>query len=47
MYKYVHAYKSMSELYWKIFIQLLSLNLVLLKVLIVFLKLAILSPGLK
>ena len=46
MHKYVHAYESISEAQAKTFRRILGANLVLLKILLVFVKLALLSSGL-
>jgi len=47
MDKYVRAYEYISGIRWKIFTGLLSMNLVLLKLLLIFTKLALLTSGLK
>lgn len=47
MIKYVHAYELLSEARTKTFSLILSLNLVLLKILLVFAQLVLLSSGLK
>jgi len=47
MNKYVATYEYISGIQWKIFIGLFSMNLVLLKLLVVFAKLALLTSGLK
>jgi hypothetical protein len=47
MLKYIAMYESVSVIQNKTFIGLLGMNLVLLKMLLVFAKLALLSSGLK
>jgi hypothetical protein len=47
MIKYHSKYEILSVIQMKIFISILSVNLVLLKMLLVFAKLALLSSGLK
>jgi len=47
MDKYAETYEYISGIRWKIFTSLLSMNLVLLKLLLIFTKLALLTSGLK
>lgn len=47
MHKYVSAYERISEARAKTFRRILTVNLLLLKILLVFAKLALLSSGLK
>jgi len=42
MLKYLEEYKSLSEAHFKTFMQILGINLCLLKMLLVFVKLALL-----
>jgi hypothetical protein len=47
MSKYARTYEYISGIRWKIFTGILSVNLVLLKLLLIFTKLALLTSGLK
>lgn len=47
LHKYVNPYESISEARAKTFKRILTVNLLLLKILLVFAELALLSSGLK